>query len=419
MPTSILLKVILSLALGALIGVERERRGHGELVEGLRTFMLISLLGTLSAYFAIELLDSIVPILVAFAFVGVLTVFGYYEKSKNNRHIGLTTEIAVLITFLIGLIIYFDEYPFIFSVSLGVILTFILVSRNAMHHFAKHLKEKEIWDAVIFAIITFIILPILPRSVVVAGVNLDPFVIWLSIVFVLSISFASYILMKVLGARWGLGLTGFFGGIASSTAVSVSMAENSKQNRRIAYSAAFATVLASSVMFFRSIGVSAFFNSEVTFQLLLPFALLGVLGFALSYFTWRKGSKDGTKLDIKSPLALRSALQFGIFFTVILFLSNIVRAYVGETGLYAIAIVAGLLDLDAITISLSTLAISSISPVVAVRGIILAALSNTVTKGFLVRWLGNEKMAAEVSKAFAVLVVAGLAILFFLSFGFF
>lgn len=419
MATDILLKVLLALALGALIGVERERRGHGELVEGLRTFMLISFLGVLSAYFSMEVLNSIVPVFITFALVGILTIFGYYVKSKNNKHIGLTTEVAFLVTFLIGLIVYFDQYPYLFSVSLGIILTLILVSRDSMHHFAKHLKEEEIWDAIIFAIITFIVLPILPRSVTIIGVTLDPFVIWLSIVFVLSISFASYILMKILGARRGLGLTGFFGGLASSTAVSVSMAEESKKNRKIIYSAAFATIVASSVMFFRGIAVSVLFNTAVTFQILLPFSLLGALGLALSYVTWKKSSADGTKLAIGSPLALKSALQFGVFFTVILFVSNLVRTYIGEAGIYIIAIVAGLVDLDAINISLSTLAISTLSPAIAARGVILAALSNTMSKGFLARWLGSKEMAAEVAKVFSVLIAVGLAILFFMTFSIF
>jgi len=419
MVTSIFLKILLSLALGALIGVERERRGHGELVEGLRTFMLISLLGLLSTYFSMELLNSTIPIFIAFVFVGLLTAFGYYVKSKHNKHIGLTTEIAFLVTFLIGLTIYFDEYPFLLSVSLGVFLTFILASRESMHHFAKHLKEKEIWDAIIFVIITFIILPILPNRTIDPWNSLNPFIIWLSIVFVLTISFVGYILMKVLGAKRGLGLTGLFGGLASSTAVSVSMAEKSKENKRILYSAAFATIVASSVMFFRGVIIAFLFNSSVAIQLILPFTLLGVLGLVLSYFTWKKNSRESTKLEIGSPLALKPALQFGIFFTIILFVTNIVRTYVGETGIYVIAIVAGLMDLDAINISLSTLAISSLSPIVAVRGIILAALSNTVSKGFLVKWLGNKQMAKEVAKTFSVLIAVGLAILFVLSFNVF
>ena len=421
MPTSIFIKIILSMALGALIGVERERRGHGELVEGLRTFILISFLGTISAYFSLELLNSLIPIFVAFIFVGVLTAFGYYVKSArlNHKHIGLTTEIAFLVTYLIGLIVYFDEYPFLLSVSLGILLTLILASRESMHRFARHIKEKEIWDAIIFAIVTFIILPILPNRTVDPWNSLNPFVIWLSIVFVLTVSFIGYILMKVLGAKRGLGLTGLFGGLASSTAVAVSMAEKSKQNKKIVYSAAFATIIASSTMFFRVIGVSSFINSAVALQLLLPLGILGSLGFVLSYFVWKKNSREGTNLEIGSPLDFKSALQFGIFFTIILFLANIITTYVGEPGLYLIAIVAGLVDLDAINISLSTLAIYSRSPIVAVRGIILATLSNTLSKWLLVKWLGSEKMAREVTKAFSAIIVVGLVIFFALSLGFF
>ncbi|HLC39568.1 MAG TPA: DUF4010 domain-containing protein [archaeon] len=417
MVEEIFLKIILSLALGALIGIERERRGKGELVEGLRTFMLISLLGMLTVYFSIELLNSILPVFIAFIFVGLLTTVGYYVKTKGGKgkHIGMTTEIAFLVTFLIGLFVYFDAYPYFISVSLAILLTLILVSRESMHRFAKHVKEKEIWDAIIFAILTFIILPILPTKLVVLGVDLNPFVIWLSIVFVLSISFAGYILMKVLGTRVGLGLTGLFGGLASSTAVAVSMAEKSRANKRIVYSAAFATIIASSTMFFRVVALATIINTEVALLLILPLGILGVVGYLMSYFMWKKNSREQAKVEIGSPLALKSALQFGIFFTVILFFANLVRTYVGEIGIYLVSLFSGLVDLDAINISLSTLAISSITPAIAARGIILAALANTASKWFLTRWLGSRAMSNEVGKSFAVIITVGIVLLFILT----
>jgi len=417
MAADIFVKIVLSLALGALIGIERERRGKGNLVQGIRTFMLMCLLGMIVTYFSMELLNSILPVIAAFLLVGVLTILGYYVKTDAGRgtHVGLTTEIAFLLTFMIGLLIYFDSYPYYLSVSLSILIAFILVSRDSMHRFAKHIKENEIWDAIILAILTFIILPLVPNRAIDPWGAVNPFMIWLTIVIVLSISFVGYILMKVLGTRRGLGLTGLFGGLASSTAVAVSMAEKSKQNKRIVYSATFATIVASSTMFFRVIGVAAIINTDVAMLLALPLGILGVVGYVMSYIEWKKNSKERAQLEIGSPLALKTALKFGVFFTAILLLANFVRTYAGTAGIYFISYVAGLVDLDAINISLSTLAITSITPSLAARAIILATLANTVSKWFLVRWFGDKTMSREIGKAFAVLLAVGIVLLFLFS----
>jgi len=417
MVAGIFLKIVLSLALGALIGIERERRGKGVLVQGIRTFMIVCLLGMLSAYFSLELLNTIILSLIVFAFVGLLTVLGYFVETVRGKtkYIGMTTEIAFLVTYLIGMLVYFDSYPYFISVSLSILLTLILVSRDSMHRFAKHLKEKEVWDAVIFAILTFIILPLLPNRPIDPWGAVNPFMIWLTIVIVLSVSFVGYILMKIFGARWGLGLTGLFGGLASSTAVAVTMAEKSRQNKRVVHSATFATIVASSTMFFRVIGLAAIINTDVAMMLLIPLSVLGVAGYIMSYLQWRKNSRDKARLEIGSPLALKPALQFGVFFAAILLFSTFVKTYAGDVGIYFMSYVAGLVDLDAINISLSTLAISTITPSLAARAIILAALSNTVSKWFLVRWLGDKTMAREIGKAFAVLVAIGIALIFLFS----
>jgi uncharacterized membrane protein (DUF4010 family) len=404
-------KIILSLAIGALVGIEREKRGKGELAEGLRTFMLVCLFGFLSGLFS-DMLQSHLPFLIAFFSVGILTVLGYIAKTKHG-HLGLTTEMAFLSTFAIGIVIFFDSYPYFLSISLGLLLTFILISKEFLHRFAKHLKIKEIRDAVIFAILTFIILPMLPNHTVDPFNALNPFLIWLSIVLVLSISFVGYIAMKIFGTGRGLALTGLFGGLASSTGVAIAMAETVRRNKRILYSATFAVIIASSTMFLRMIAVSSIFNFEVGLRLLLPMLIFAFAGYLLSLKSWKKILKEKTILSIGSPLSLKPALKFGILFTIILFVSNLAKNYFGPTGLYLIALIAGLVEVDAITISYSSLALSTTSPpLVAVNGILIAALSNTFSKWLLVNWFGSKRMGLEVGKVFSVLI--GLGLLFLL-----
>lgn len=409
----LLQKIVLSLVIGALVGLEREKSARGRLVEGMRTFMLVSVLGMMSGFFS-NLLNSIFPVLIAFLSTVVLTILGFQAKIKKKIPIGLTTEMAFILTFLIGLTIFYESYPYFISVSLGIILTFILVSKERLHGFAKNLKKKEIWEAIIFAIITFVILPVLPRYPVDPFGALNPYLIWLSLVLVLSISFAGYIAIKVFGVKKGLTLTGLFGGLAGSTAVSISMAENVKRNKRILYSATFAVIIASSTMFLRAIFVSSIMNYDTGLLLLLPLSIIGFSGYSLSYLSWRKSLKERPTIDIGSPLALKPAVKFTLFFIIVLLFSKLAQNHFGHLGVYLVAVVAGLVDVDALTVSLSSLSLTSLSPFTAVNGIILACLSNTASKWLLVNWLGTKKMGVEVGKVFGVLLVVGAFILLLL-----
>lgn len=406
----IFLKIILSLGIGALVGIEREHRGKGELAEGVRTFMLASFFGMMSSYFS-YFLQSFIPLYISFISAGVLTALAYMNKVKT-KHLGLTTEFAFLLTFLIGVLLYYDSFPFYLSISAAILLTFILASKELLHTFSKHLTNKEIWNAVFFAILAFIILPILPNRTIDPFNAINPFVVWASVITILSISFAAYILMKFFDARMGMILTGLLGGVASSTAVTVSMANNVKKHNRMLYSAIFSMLIASSTMFLRMFFVSSIFNFGVASMLFIPLTILGILGYLLSLSFFEKTMKEKPKLVLKSPLDLKTALTFGLFFTIILFLSNLAKNYFGESAIYVIALLAGLVDVDAVTISFSSLALTSISPIIAVRGIILVALANTFSKWLLVSWLGTRKMTIAVGKVFLALIIVGGVLLF-------
>lgn len=405
-------KIFLSLAIGALIGIEREKRGKGELAEGLRTFMLVCLFGVLTGVFS-DILKSNVPFLIAFAAIGILTILGYIAKTKHG-HLGMTTEMAFLSTFAIGIFIFFDNYPYFISIALGILLTFILIFKEFLHRFAKHLKIKEIRDAIVFAILTFIILPLLPNRTIDPFNALNPFVIWLSIVLVMSISFVGYVAMKLFGVKRGLTLTGFFGGLASSTSVAISMAENVRRNKRILYSATFAVVIAASTMFLRMAVVSSIFNFSVGSRLILPMILFAFSCYLLSLKVWQKELKEKATLSIKSPLALGSAFKFGIFFIAVLLISSLVKSYFGSSGLYLVALIGGLVEVDAITISFSSLAATaSLSPIIAAIGIIIASLANTFSKWLLVNWFGTRKMGWEVGKVLIAPIILGVIFLIF------
>ena len=406
MSLELFIKIVLSLAMGALIGIERQRRWKGELAQGLRTFTIVCMLGTLSGYFS-AMLNNILPLIISFVVVGLLTIFGYIAKTKR-KHIGLTTEIAFLLTFFIGVIIFYDSFPYYLSVSLGILLAFILSTKEILHKFVEHLTMKEIQDAMLFAIIAFVIFPILPNTTIDPFNSINPFMIWAAVVTVLSISFVGYVFMKLLGPKVGTIITGLFGGLASSVGVAISMASNVKKNKKILYSAVFAVCIASSTMFLRMFVITSIFNLSVATRLLVPLALLGLAGYLLSFVNLKNMIKEKAEITLKSPIDLKSAIRFGLLFAAIMLLSSVFKIYFGPSSIFIIALLGGLIEVDAVIISLASLTPASISIVAAVEGIILAGLANTLSKFLLVYFMGTKKMAWEVGRVLLVLISLGI-----------
>ncbi len=403
-------KILLSLAIGTLIGIERERSGKGELFAGVRTFMLVCLFGLLIGFLS-DLMASQLLIYIGLFSIAGITIASYILRFYRTKQVGLTTEIAFLITFIIGLILFFEVYPYFLSISLGIILTLILLSKGSLHSFAKHLTAKEIRDAVIFAIAAFIILPLLPTEAIDPFHIIHPYSIWLAIVFVLSVSFAAYVAMKAFGAKKGAVLTGLFGGFVSSTSVAIVMSEKVKQNKKFLYSSVFAVGIASSTMFLRQLFMASFFNYNLFPFLFLPLILIGIVGYLLSYPALKKSSRDKAIVNIGSPLAIKPALQFSISLILILFVSTLMQNYFGYSGIFLIALVTGFLDVDAITISLATLVFGGLPISTAVGGIIIAGMSNTIFKWILTYWLGKKKMGVEIGRIYGAFLILGIIFL--------
>ncbi len=404
-------KIILSLAIGALIGIEREWRAKKskEIFAGVRTFILICLFGVLTPYIA-QLISSVWLVYVGMAAVAGMVLISYYVNFKKFGSVGLTTEIAFFLTYIIGMLLFFEAQPYFISISLGIILTLILFSLEPLHKFAHKRSKKEVRDAIIFAALVFIVLPLLPKAPIDPYGAINPYLVWLSMVVVMSVSFAGYVAMKLLGSR-GLGLTGFFGGLASSTSVTISMASMAKRNKKIIKSAVFAIIIAASTMFFRMLFVVSFFDYAIAFALLPALAALGVVGYVMSYITWKKIGRTRTAIKLTSPISFKPIFQFMIIFVAVLFASHMAKLYF-PSAIYPIAALSGIFDVDAITISLASLsAVPNGMPLsTAINAIIIAALSNTLSKMLLARWIGGKKVWKEIKKAFVPLLVAGIIV---------
>jgi len=409
---SLAMNFLVVLALGALIGLEREyaiykKKGHD--FAGIRTFPLIALFGGLTAY--LGNLHSIWIFVVGIFITGILVVMAYFIISKADRkHIGITSEMSAFLTFFIGALVIYNELSL--AVILTVVITIILFARSFLHDFAKKIQPKEMASTLKFGVVAFVILPFLPNKGFGPLEMFNPYVIWLMVVFISGIGFFGYILMKWYGEK-GITLAGILGGLISSTAVTTGFAERSMKAPKIYRALALGVILANGIMFIRVLIEVFVLNRILFFPLLLPLGVLFVITAGFSYILWRKvNSEIPGKIDLGSPFTIKPALKFGIFFAVILALVKVSHVYFESRGVYLVSFISGFADVDAITVSLANLSKESLSLAVAKRGIVIAALTNVAVKGGIALWFGGKKFGRIVATFYAVLILIGIPLVF-------
>lgn len=404
---------LVALLIGALIGTERQRRlaeDNGRRVAGLRTFTLIALLGALSATLSVEYGSGFA--IAALATFTILVGIGYASSVTALGRIDFTGAVAAVVTFVLGMLSSFPD-SILLAVALAILTTWILATRAITHRYVEALSETDLLDTLKMGIIALVIYPLLPETPPDPWGVLNPRQIWLFVVLVSLIGYVGYVLIRVLGTERGLSLTGFLGGLASSTALASAMASEAKENREIVSSAAFATTIASCTMFPRVLFIVLVVNRTLFISLLPSLMIMTIVGVVLSYLLMiRKRPIKGKEVMIKDPFRIVPALKFGALFAIVLLASKLASLYFGNAGTYAASIVAGLADVDAITLSMATLAQSTVNPNVAVTSIALAAITNTLVKLAIAYILGSVEFGNKVAVIFLPMVIAGLIAVF-------
>jgi len=404
-------KLAITILIGLLIGIERERRKKiGEKsFAGIRTFPLIAILGFLSA-----LISSIIrtELYIVFFFVfGCLVAVSYYFSTKKGG-VGGTNEITLLLIFVLGSLVYWDYI--LLSGAVAVILIIFLTFKTEFHAFAGKIEQEDIYATIKFAIITIIILPLLPDQTYGPFNVLNPRTIWYMVILIAGISFVGYIIFKLIGAHRGIQLLSVLGGLASSTATTLSFTHQSKMNTSLSRNFAAGIVLASTIMFPRILLIIFLVHQPLAEILLVPTAIFTLVGIVISFFLWRKTTTVPTEeLNLTNPFRVFTALKFGLLFAVILVLSSAAQHYSGDSGVYITSIFAGFADLDAIALSMADLVRNTISIHVAATGIIIAFAANTVVKLGIASIFGSKELRKYSAIGFSVLIVVLLAYLIF------
>lgn len=416
-PLSVFARFLLAIALGALIGAERERFGkrRDELMfGGIRSFVFISLLGAIAAYLSSIYFEwFIVPI-----FLGLIILIGisYYGTIflTKGRNIGITGEVAAVLAFLMG-VLCFTETP-ILALGLTVIITAFLYFKERLHGLVNKVSREEMYSTLVFAIFAFVILPFLPNQTYGPFDVLNPYKIWLMVVFICGLSYVGYIAVKILGTNKGIGLTGLLGGMVSSTAITMSFAGQSKKetNKNIIRLLVFGTLIANAIMFVRVIIEVSVVNKSLLSSLLVPMIVMGVVALIAAWFLWlsangkSENKKQDTDISKKSPFTFGPAIKFGILFGIVLFVVKVAQVYFGDTGVLIASIVSGFVDVDAITLSMASVAGTEVSAKVAVSAITLAVMSNTIIKFIYAGMFGSKSFRNKLGITFAFVVAAGL-----------
>ncbi|MBR9830024.1 MAG: MgtC/SapB family protein [Oceanospirillales bacterium] len=407
---STLLRLLVALALGLLIGLQRgwhERHAPaGGRIAGIRTFGLLAVSGALSA----ALLPALGPGIVIVTAAGITLLLGlaHWLDSREDHDVGMTTVVAGLITYLLGVLAMMGDLSL--AVASAVMVTIILHFKQTLHHALEHLSDAEIRGILQLALISVVLLPVLPNQSYGPWGALNPYEIWLLVVLIAGISLTAYFAMRLTGPGKGVLITSLLGGIASSTALTLSLARMHAQIP-VPRLLASGILLATAIMYPRILLEVAVVNPQLL-PTLWPSMLAMMLGCAAaSLWCWRRKEPFGsinTATLATEPFKLWPALQFGALLVVIMLVAHGIRAHMGEQGLWLVAIVAGLTDVDAITLTLARMARDSISTETAVTGITLAAITNTLVKGGLAFFAGHWTLCRPLWPGLALAILLAL-----------
>jgi len=402
---------ITSLAIGLLIGLERERKPDAK--AGLRTYGLVALLGCLSALIAKETNTGWILAL------GLLTVGGMMMAAiimdpPDDGDPGTTSVVALMLAYGLGAAVWLGYGKL--AVMLAVAATALLYFKTQLHGFSQALSHKDLISILQFGVLSFIILPILPDQDFGPFNTLNPHQIWLMVVLISGVSLAGYAALRLVGVRHGAPVIGFLGGLVSSTATTMVFARHARQDASIVRTATLVILLANMTVLIR-LGIVAMVLAPPLIPHLAPLLGLGlVLGLAVSILSWQRagGSGELPMPQVNNPTELRAAVAFGLLYGLVLLVSAWVQDWAGSKGLYLVSLASGLTDVDAIT--LSTLHLFNQGKLVdspAVITIILAIVSNLVFKAGLVVTIGGMPLARRVLPGLAA-IACGLGAAFWL-----
>jgi uncharacterized membrane protein (DUF4010 family) len=340
----------------------------------------------------------------------VLTGVAYY-RSTASGDVGATTETAALVTFLLGVLVGFGQL--LLAGATGIVVAVLLVAKPRLEGFSRALSDEELAAVLELAVISCIVLPLLPNAPHGPWGVLNPFDIWLVVVLVSGVGFAGFVAMRLLGEQKGLLIAGLVGAAVSSTAVTVAMANRSRDTPALARDTATATILASSVMCVRVAVFAALAGAGILTRLASVIVAMTIAGLAVAWIL----SRTRTELtshpvgpQIANPFSLWAAATFGLLYAAVLLIVRAAQEYVGPGGVYLAAALSSLVDVDAVTIAFARAGPQASGWREPAAAVSLALVANTLVKLAIAVALGERQFRRYVAVGLSVMAGVGTGV---------
>ncbi|WP_431786277.1 MgtC/SapB family protein [Vibrio harveyi] len=405
--------LFVALLLGAIVGTQRgwvmRNSVEGSRVAGIRTFSLVGLLGGLVGILA----NLYTPLLLGFALIAlvILACIAFVIQQKKSEDISITGVVSLVITFVLGSLAVSGEPAL--AAAAAVITAVVLDNKRELHQALQRLQEYELDAALRLLLISIVLLPLLPNQAYGPWNALNPYEIWWMVVLIASISFVGYFAIKIGGAKRGILFTSVFAGLSSSTALTLQFSHLSREQSSISPLLASGILLSCGTMFPRLLIVLSVINPQLV-TLLWPIVMIMMIALYFpAWWIWRRTEVGKVEQSNKqtNPLALQSALFFGVVLAVIMLLSHALSDLFGNAGVLILSALSGITDVDAISLALGRQSTQTLSVETAALGILIAASVNTVVKMGMVVAIGDKALWRRVAPVMVGCVLFG-AILF-------
>ncbi|MGY5512405.1 MgtC/SapB family protein [Vibrio antiquarius] len=404
--------LLIALLLGAIVGTQRgwvmRNSVEGSRVAGIRTFSLVGLLGGLVGILA----NIYTPLLIGFALIAlvILTCIAFVIQQKKSGDVSITGVVSIMVVFVLGNLTVSGEA--VLAVAAAVITAVVLDNKRELHQALQKLQEYELDAALRLLLISIVMLPLLPNQSYGPWNALNPYEIWWMVVLIASISFVGYFAIKIGGAKRGILFTSVFAGLSSSTALTLQFSHLSREQASISPLLASGILLSCGTMFPRLLIVLSVINPQLV-KLLWPIVMAMMVALYIpAWWIWRRSEVEQIEQSNKqtNPLALQSALFFGLVLAVIMLLAHALSDWFGNAGVLILSALSGITDVDAISLTLGRQSTQTLSVTTAALGILIAASVNTIVKMGMVIAIGDKKIWRRIAPVMTGCVVVGAGV---------
>jgi uncharacterized membrane protein (DUF4010 family) len=403
--TEFIKMLLISALVGGLLGVERELKV--QVIAGTRTFMLVSIIGTLSVYLATK---AATPWVMNVTLLGVVLLVLLLGIIKNFRtfDIGITTPVAFFLAYLIGILVGLQLY--IEAISASILVTSILVFKKYTIILSEALGHEEMRSAMEFGLIAFVLYPVAPNYPIDPLGLINPRMLVLAVIVVSTIGFAGFLTLRFLSTELALALVGAIGGLVNSQATISALSEKVRKSAEIAPNALRGMIFANAVMLSRNLALASFLSIELLRFLLLPTLAMAMLGVAQSLLIKTKKVMREVELPLESPFAILPSIKFALIFGVITVVTHYAQS-LGVGGIYLTALAGGWVSSAAVVASLaSQVAMNKLGADIAAVAAVLAMASSSLSGAFIARVSGTRELARRYLSVVLVNIVAGIAV---------